>query len=137
MERRRYLETVAVAGSAVAGCLGGNSENSRRRGSRRSTPTLSARTPRPTRVGDVTLPVPTTDMLSAVHRDHIPAITDPAFAADWDDLTLPEGSAAETTHCPPTPRSSASSAAARRARTPSGSSTGTRSSTTRSTARCS
>jgi hypothetical protein len=97
MKRRRYLEALAVAGGAVAGCLG---RAGRDDGNERSATATATRTPRPTRVGDVTLPVPTTDMLSAVHRDHIPAITDPAFAADWDDLSLPEESAAETARLP-------------------------------------
>jgi hypothetical protein len=51
-------------------------------------------------VGDVDLPVPTTEMVAAVHRDHIPAVVDPAFASDWDNLSLPADSDADTTRLP-------------------------------------
>jgi hypothetical protein len=81
--RRRHLLRAALAGAAsgLAGCLG-------------AAPTADTATPTPTpdgsSVGGVSLPVPSDEIRTAVAEDHIPAITDPAFAADWSGLDAPD-----------------------------------------------
>jgi hypothetical protein len=101
MDRRRYLAVVGAVMDGVTGCVGAgetSEDASAVEGERLTanpTPTVG-----PINAGDVSLPVPTTDMVAAVHRDHIPAITDPAFGDDWDGLSLPDGSDGETTRLP-------------------------------------
>jgi hypothetical protein len=44
--------------------------------------------------------VPRTELYPALPRDYIPALQDPAFAADWRGLSLPDDSEGETTRLP-------------------------------------
>ena len=78
VRRRHYLAALGLAGATgLAGCAG-------YRGSSAGTPTRSP-PPAPIRVGDVTLPVDGSELVTAIHPDGIPAITDPAFGEDWSD----------------------------------------------------
>ena len=90
MHRRRYLALVGAAGATgLAGCAGYRGPTSGGSPSRSPSPTT-------VQVGDVTLPVPGSEMVTAIHRDGIPAITDPAFGEDWSDW-----SAVPVEHRPP------------------------------------
>lgn len=95
MYRRRYLVAVGAATSGLAGCL-----TDARLGRPGETPPATEQPPERVRVDDVTLPVERSELLAAVSRDHIAAVTDPVFAADWDGLSLPVESAGETTRLP-------------------------------------
>ncbi|MFB6118689.1 DUF3179 domain-containing protein [Halosegnis sp.] len=72
MERRRLLSTLAAGTGLLAGCAGYQSE----RGS-------SGRSPTPT--GTPEGFIPKSKLERVVAKDAIPAITNPAFAADWSD----------------------------------------------------
>jgi len=100
MHRRRYLQLVAAGAAAtLAGCAAsgdsGAGQGQRQSGSDRE----QGRAPRPPTLDDVELPIPTTEMRQPLPKDYIPAIVDPAFAADWSGLdaegdpTLPDGAA--------------------------------------------
>jgi hypothetical protein len=81
MRRRQYLATLSLslASAGLAGCTG-------RDGGSAEAPTPSRRpTLAPARVGDVTLPVDGSEMVTAIHPDGIPAIIEPAFGSDWAD----------------------------------------------------
>ncbi len=97
MHRRSLLQAVGLGfAGAVAGCASGRSEsgdesNRTPTGTPSGTPTETGRpsaspTVAPRRVGDVDLPVPRSEFRNPLPRDYIPAITDPAFAADWRGL---------------------------------------------------
>lgn len=88
MERRHYLQSLAAGLSvAVAGCSG-----------RLRSPTEIATTPAPmdtetpappaAAAGDIELPVPKSHFQIAGYKDSIPAITEPAFAPDWQGVEL-------------------------------------------------
>lgn len=87
MYRRRLLATVAAGGaSGLAGCLG--DAVSRGDGRESATPATPA-PPGPVGPGGLPdLPVPEDELVRAANRDALPAITDPAFAADWSDVEL-------------------------------------------------
>ncbi|MFC7229497.1 DUF3179 domain-containing protein [Salinirubellus salinus] len=90
MRRRRYLAALGLAGATgLAGCAGYVGSTAE------ETPTRSPSS-EPVQVGDVTLPVDRSELFTALHRDGIPAITDPAFGADWTDW-----SAVAVEHRPP------------------------------------
>jgi hypothetical protein len=79
MERRRYLSLLAAGTLGTGGCLdvlGGR---------RQASTTLEGT--------GIDLPVPESALHRAVERDAIPAITDPAFARDWEGLELTASSA--------------------------------------------
>lgn len=94
MERRRFLEIAAAAGTAsmtaLAGCAAGWAGRRSADGDAR-TPTDS--------VAGIDLPVPDDQLVRAVGPDTIAAIVEPAFAEDWtgldpdgvSDPTLPDG----------------------------------------------
>jgi hypothetical protein len=95
MRRRRFIGalTAGFAGGA-AGCLefasGDDAEAVSTTASATGTPVRSS-------VDGVSLPVPASELRQALPRDHIPAIVDPAFAADWrgfesngESLRLPD-----------------------------------------------
>ena len=87
VRRRRYLAALGLAGATgLAGCAGYQGTEM---------PTRSP-TPEPMQVGDVTLPVDGSELVTAIHPDGIPAITDPAFGEDWRDW-----SAVPAEHRPP------------------------------------
>jgi hypothetical protein len=78
---RRRLLTLAGFGAlaALAGCAGESPASD-------ATPTTTGTATRtPVEVGGVTLPVDTSEIRQALPKDGIPAITDPAFGADWSD----------------------------------------------------
>jgi hypothetical protein len=84
VNRRRLLAAVAAGGASVlAGCLG----DADRRGGRAS---ATPATPGPPvdAAGLPALPVPADELVRAANRDALPAITDPAFAADWGGVEL-------------------------------------------------
>jgi hypothetical protein len=83
VRRRDLLATLGVVGvGGLAGCLGSVGS-----GGAGGTTEPSSPTPRTvtTGFGDVTLPVEGSEMRTALQRDGIPAITEPAFGADWSD----------------------------------------------------
>jgi hypothetical protein len=74
MNRRRLLGALGLGGTtALAGCVVGYA------------PDRAGSTTR-----GVSLPVPESELRYAVSTDHIAAITDPVFAADWSGLDYPE-----------------------------------------------
>ncbi len=87
MNRRQFLAGF-LSGSLLgtAGCtsdtVGGTA--------RTPTPTPGPVTPEPIRRGNVTLPVPSEEIYTALARDQIPAIVEPRFAPDWSDVVHPE-----------------------------------------------
>jgi len=89
VRRRDLLASLGGAGlGGLAGCLGSTGGSTL--GSPSPTPTP---TPRPvtTGFGEVTLPVDGSEMRTALPRDAIPAVTDPAFGGDWSDWSaVPE-----------------------------------------------
>ncbi|WP_433623937.1 DUF3179 domain-containing protein [Halomicrococcus sp. NG-SE-24] len=77
MDRRQYLAAFAAAvsgGCAAPGTTGGSDE---------STTANAAEYPMPD-----DLPVPETELERGALRDAIPAITDPAFGADWSGVAV-------------------------------------------------
>ncbi|ELZ78360.1 hypothetical protein C455_11773 [Haloferax larsenii JCM 13917] len=107
MDRRDYLARLAgVAGVGLAGCvtLPGSRVTGDDLPSVRNATTSNTSSPRPDgrlpRRGEVTLPVSRREMRSPLTRDHIPAIVDPVFGDDWDGLSLPDDSRAESTTLP-------------------------------------
>jgi hypothetical protein len=89
MHRRRLLAGLAAGLAALAGCHGDSGSNATTREPRTLSPTP---TPLRRRIGDVDLPVPQGEIEYRLGQDDIPAITEPAFAADWAGLTVPEDS---------------------------------------------
>lgn len=88
MRRRDFL--VLGAGLALPGCS--SSRPAGDAGTATSTPSpTSTHTPIRSRVGEVDLPVPRAEMRSALPRDAIPAITEPAFATAWTGRDGPTG----------------------------------------------
>jgi hypothetical protein len=90
MNRRRLLRALAAGATGLAtGCVGGDSDTS----SATRTETAPA-TPTPegtaATVGGVDLPVPRSELRTALPEDAIPAIIDPEFAPDWSGLDAPE-----------------------------------------------
>ncbi|MDZ7701597.1 MAG: DUF3179 domain-containing (seleno)protein [Halobacteriales archaeon] len=81
MQRRRLLGLLTGAAAGLAGCAGGFPGA----GTETASPT---RTPAVGSVADVDLPVPADQLVRSVPRDGIPAITEPAFAADWSGVEL-------------------------------------------------
>lgn len=77
MRRRRFLSGAAGCGM-LAGCLG------LRVGSRDDAPPTA-----PGSVAGTDLPVPVGETRQALPKDAIPAIVDPAFAADWSGVDAP------------------------------------------------
>jgi len=90
MNRRQFLAGALVGLGSLAGC------NTADRGTPTLTPAPVAETeasgPVRERVGEVALPVPRGELRTAVPRDQIPAIVDPAFGEDWAGLSVPDGS---------------------------------------------
>ena len=75
----------ATGTGIFAGCLGDEGSSEPGDGaSRPSTPSS------PSGLDDVELPVPSDEMRTALPRDHIPAIVEPVFADDWDDVDADE-----------------------------------------------
>lgn len=88
MKRRRLLAAVTAGlGGGVAGCNATTDRDTATPADVPSTPTPVRR-----RVGEVDLPVPRGELETALPRDYIPALVDPAFAADWSGLSVPESS---------------------------------------------
>lgn len=87
MERRALL---AVVGSGLAvgfaGCGGAPSAPGE------PAATREGESGNPQRIDNVDLPVPLGEMEVRLPRDGIPAIVEPAFAADWTDLSVPDDS---------------------------------------------
>lgn len=88
MERRRYLEWLTtVAAGGLAGCSGILSEESDGTvtpvGLADDTPSTPAQA-----AGDIELPIPKSQLQVAGFKDSIPAITEPAFGADWSGIRL-------------------------------------------------
>jgi hypothetical protein len=80
MNRRALLAAGAVTLSAAsAGCLGELHPGC---------DGGSGKTARPTPGEPDQLPVPTSELVRAARRDEIPAITEPAFGPDWDEIVL-------------------------------------------------
>lgn len=82
VSRRHLLAGLATAGAAgAAGCFGrGRDETATGAG-------VAAGPPPATRVPD-DLPVPESALHRGANRDAIPAVVDPAFAADWSEVEL-------------------------------------------------
>lgn len=88
MYRRRFLSAI---GLGTVGTLAGCSS-----GARTATPTdhpspTDSPTPTPIETptaGDISLPIPESDLTRGASKDAIPAITEPAFAEDWAGLSL-------------------------------------------------
>ncbi|WP_442905089.1 DUF3179 domain-containing protein [Haladaptatus sp. ZSTT2] len=74
MNRRRYLTIATASLVGLAGCTSGDS----------GSPTQPTQTPE-----GFTLPVPEAELNRGAPKDAIPAIVDPAFGADWEDVELP------------------------------------------------
>jgi len=90
MQRRALLAALGTAGAAaLAGCGGAapRSQPSGPAADATDTPASAAAD-----LGGVELPVPRSEIDVRLPRDRIPAIVDPAYAADWTDLSVPEGS---------------------------------------------
>jgi len=98
--RRAYLAALASAGVAgLAGCAGGGRDGddggaatSRPAPAGSTTDTSGGPASREEQVvqrDDVELPVDRTELNRGASKDGIPAITDPAFAADWSDVDAP------------------------------------------------
>jgi len=86
MRRRRFL--AAVLGAATVGIAGCNQAE----GDDGTTTEAVTPTPDPIQgqVGSVDLPVPREELRTALPRDEIPAIVDPAFDEDWTGLDGPD-----------------------------------------------
>lgn len=82
MERRRLLSVLTGAAAGLAGCASAGRPNA---GTEPPSPTP---TPAAGSVANVDLPVPAEQLERSVRRDGIPAITEPAFGADWSGLEL-------------------------------------------------
>jgi hypothetical protein len=89
VRRRGLLVTFGAAGlGGLAGCLGSVGSGGSGATTEPSTPTPRSVT---TGFGDVTLPVEGSEMRTALQKDGIPAITEPAFGTDWSDWSaVPE-----------------------------------------------
>lgn len=90
-DRQPPMRRRQVLGALVAGSLGG-SAGCMTGGLSSSSPTPDPTTPRPAGRANVSLPVPSEEIYTAVARDQIPAIVDPKFGEDWGDVESPEGS---------------------------------------------
>jgi hypothetical protein len=89
MERRRFLEAVAAGlPVCVAGCIG-DPDGGVLTGSDDSDGTVPS--DRDSVVTDPDLPLSESDLIRAAPKDDIPAITDPAFDADWSAVTATLG----------------------------------------------
>ena len=93
MRRRRLLATLAAGATALAGCAGGEDGTPANSGGQSDGgPADATATATPTAtVGGVALPVPGSELRQPLPKDRIPAIVQPAFAADWSGLDAPEG----------------------------------------------
>lgn len=81
MRRRRFLGGLTAGCALTAGCLGRRSETQAG-----SQPPEDGGIQPPATLEETELPVPEDELRQPLPRDHIPAITDPAFAADWSQL---------------------------------------------------
>lgn len=86
MEHRRYLGGLGVAVAGLSGCVAAPATTGGPRGCPGTAPQPGDRGFRSAATGDLDLPVPRSALVRGTTRDAIPAITDPAFAADWSDL---------------------------------------------------
>lgn len=88
MDRRGYLAGLAagVFGS-LAGCAGYNpgSEPTPSSTATGTEPSASGRTAGAAAAAEIELPVPKSEIDRVLPKDGIPAVTEPAFAADWSD----------------------------------------------------
>ncbi|MFB6360318.1 MAG: DUF3179 domain-containing protein [Halobacteriales archaeon] len=100
MRRRDWLALLGGLAGGLAGCMDAPLSGQEPTASPSPTaetpssgPTRSP-TPTPIResIGGVDLPVPRSELLAALPKDHIPALIDPVFAEDWADLEVPDSS---------------------------------------------
>lgn len=89
MDRRGFL--ALGAGVALAGCSTGSPGGGRPSTTATTRRTQSTPTPIRARVGDVQLPVARKELRTALARDAIPAVTEPAFADGWTGFDGPTG----------------------------------------------
>lgn len=95
MKRRRVLAALAAgATTGLAGC-GGVSRSSDSPSPTPDPPFTPTPDPVRDRVGSVEVPVSRGELDHRLARDQIPAIVDPAFAADWSGLSVPAWSTFE------------------------------------------
>jgi hypothetical protein len=88
MNRRSFLGALLAGTTGVlAGCRAPTGS-----GTPQSREPTGTPTPVRQRLGDVELPVPSSEMDHRLPKDTIPAIVDPVFADDWTGLTVPEHS---------------------------------------------
>jgi len=84
MHRRKFLIGLAAGTSGLAGCLGsgagGNGAGTTGGSGTGATGTTGAT--------NTDLPVPKSDLQRGAEKNAIPAITNPAFAADWSGLSI-------------------------------------------------
>jgi hypothetical protein len=101
MRRREWLAVLGGMAGGLAGCTeaapsGQDSTappTSPDEAQSAGQPRSATRSPIRESIGGVDLPVPRSELLAALPRDHIPALIDPVFADDWQGLEVPESSA--------------------------------------------
>ena len=90
MNRRQFLVTTGMVGIAgLAGCSGSRNGEPSAESTPSATASASATaTPEGPRVAGEPLPLDDSDLSRGAPKDAIPAITEPAFADDWEGLTI-------------------------------------------------
>lgn len=84
MNRREYLSIAAASAlGSLTGCVSASTPKDREAGASTGSPSTS----------DPALPVSDSELYRALPRNEIPAIVEPAFAADWEGLSITVASA--------------------------------------------